>query len=726
MAEEGGCMSKVLDYVNPFWGTEETRLPHLDGLSSKWYFLKAQVGNCHPGACRPFGMVSVLPYSGAYPTGYGVYSPNSYGLPPKYYKGHRCRGFTHFHVSGTGSITKYYNFVRVIPLTGTNSATTADYELIEEKAAPGGYSARLGDSGIFCRVAAGKKSAFHSYSFSRGRARLAIDFLTCGLIFKEYDRNEICEAIVRRRDSRYIEACLWTDFPLYVCVRFEKGGEGESQWVLDGAPVPISQEIALEDAYSHTLQFVYTGRELEKEVVIQAAFSLKGFDQARRNLENGKNFSEILCESSLLWEQALNKIHISVADEKIKRTFYSCLYHSLIKPCNFYGESPFWEVKKEFYVDFATLWDQYKTHLPLIVSLYPETASGIVNSLLNMADYMGEFPNKILMSSPSSYSSDQAVCLAVYTITDAYLRNVPGIDWKRALHIINKDLEKKAKKLKKDTPYVTHLLDYTEACRSASLIAQGVGEFALAEKWKENWKFWEQAYDPANGLIRDGIFYEGHKKTYSFRLLHDMKKRISYFPPAEGYIRALDNFFGYHGAPVERSFEGISYEQNEIRSASYGRFEGLNNESDMETPYAYIYAGRHDRTAEILRSIMWSMFDDTPNGAPGNNDSGALSSWYVWNAIGLFPVSGQNLILIGSPILSQTVFDLKNKKFIVHAQNVDWDRPYVVSAELNGKPIDRAWLTVDEMIQGGELRLSLSDQPSGFGKILPYYNTITG
>ena len=157
------------------------------------------------------------------------------------------------------------------------------------------------DSGIFAQLTVGEKSAFHSYSFSKGSSRLAVDFLTCGLIYKNYDKNEICEATVRQRGSDCIEACLWTDFPLYVCLRFEEGGKGETKLLLDGKECDLHKGVALEDAYLHTMQLIYTGQAGEKKLVVQVAFSLKSAEQAYRNLLNGKKFEDVSREASGLW-----------------------------------------------------------------------------------------------------------------------------------------------------------------------------------------------------------------------------------------------------------------------------------------------------------------------------------------------------------------------------------------------------------------------------------------
>lgn len=149
---------------------------------------------------------------------------------------------------------------------------------------------------------------------------------------------------------------------------------------------------------------------------------------------------------------------------------------------------------------------------------------------------------------------------------------------------------------------------------------------------------------------------------------------------------------------------------------SLNRFEGLNNEPDMETPYAYLYAGRHDRAAEVVRAGMRDMFATGRGGLPGNDDSGGTSSWYVWNAVGLFPVAGKPFMLIGSPIFDAATLRFGNAILRVEAVGNSEANIYIQSATLNGQPLERAYLTLDEALAGGTLRLQMGRQPSSWAQ----------
>jgi putative alpha-1,2-mannosidase len=150
------------------------------------------------------------------------------------------------------------------------------------------------------------------------------------------------------------------------------------------------------------------------------------------------------------------------------------------------------------------------------------------------------------------------------------------------------------------------------------------------------------------------------------------------------------------------------------------RFEGLNNEPDMEAPWAYHYAGRPDRTAEVVHAGINNMFALGRGGLPGNDDSGGLSSWYVWASLGLFPVAGQSLYLINAPSFAEARIALADNELVIDAPGfvepvADGPTQYVQSAIFNGETLNRTWLTTRELHRGGHLRLELGSQPSGWG-----------
>ena len=255
----------------------------------------------------------------------------------------------------------------------------------------------------------------------------------------------------------------------------------------------------------------------------------------------------------------------------------------------------------------------------------------------------------------------------------------------------------------------THILDICEALSAMASLAREVGKNDTAEKFEALASRWKNAFDLSTGMMsQSSPYYEGTNKNYSFRLLHNMDERIALMG-TERFVAELDDLFGYTREPVERPTNPYS----DPIHLGINSFEGFNNESDMEVPYAYLYADRHDRTCEILRAGMKYMFTTGRGGIPGNNDSGGLSSCYVWNAIGLFPVTGQDLFLIGSPILDASKLKLANdKELSISVHNNSSTNIYVQRVIFNGREIKGYKISVRDIMCGGTLDIFMDSSPA--------------
>ncbi len=190
-------------------------------------------------------------------------------------------------------------------------------------------------------------------------------------------------------------------------------------------------------------------------------------------------------------------------------------------------------------------------------------------------------------------------------------------------------------------------------------------------------------------LREDSTYYEGNHWNYAFRPLRDMNARVALCGGKEAFAALLDRFFGYTHP-----------------ESTSTRFEGFNNETDMEAPYAYAYAGRHDRLCEIVREGHTVMFTEGEGGVPGNCDSGGLSACYLWNAIGIFPVTGQDLMLIGAPQFARATLHLASgKDFTILREG---EGIYVKSATLDGEVLSPLRFGARRMMQGGVLRVEMT------------------
>lgn len=717
-------MKDFARYVDPFLGNGDIELPKPEGIASTWFFLKAQTGNTHPGACMPFGMVSSCPYSGAYVTGYGLNCRSGSGSIPKKYDRYYASGFTHFHHSGTGAIERYYNYFKVLPLIGNINERDKLWELKNEIARPGYYSTELRESGIKVELTVAEKMAFHKYTFkNHGQRKILIDFSNGGLNFE--DMKTLPEEAQIKVEKVNSASCHVRMEGILIYVYVEVDGKvlncqpwQNNELLKDTVLSLESNSINLNKPFGVVFELP-EGEGEEAVHYLKIGFSLKNIWQAKENMLSvtGNTFDDVCEKAYNTWNKYLNAVSLVGGTEEKKTIFYTALYHSLIKPCSLSGESPFWE-QEEYYVDFATLWDQYKTQLPLVLTLYPDRGKDIVNSMLNAAEYSGKIPHCLLLTNEFDSLTYQARTLFHFTITDAFHRRIKGIDWARAKKLMVKDIMRMENVDFVDKGLLhplTHTLDLSGACFCIAQIAEYVGDTKTYKEMVELSENWKNAYEDT-GLLGESNYYEGGLWNYSFRLLHNMEDRIAL---SKGrFVKQLDQFFGYGAPPVKQPGDttDANYEDYMKWGFSLNRFEGFNNEPDIETPYSYIYAGRHDRTAEVVRVGMKYMFTTGRGGLPGNDDSGGLSSCCVWNLLGLFPVTGQPVMLIGSPIFDEIFLKINNNIFKIKTLNNSDINIYVKSASLNGLKLERAYITMEELLAGGELVLSMSSTPTNWGK----------
>jgi putative alpha-1,2-mannosidase len=735
----------MIEYVDPFIGSSATDLPAPLGLAETWWWPKPQVGNTHPGATYPFGMVSACAYSGAYPTGYGRYELNTEGVPPELYDSQIASGFTHFQQSGTGAIRKYYNYFRVTPMLEPLDALGNTWELLEEKAEPGYYATTL-SSGIRCEITVGPKSAVHRYTFPAHKdARLVIDFSMGGLAIP-YGSTVPLRAHLESVSPGVAEAEIVVEgAPLAVHLECDAGDWRQLLWY-DRRLMPGGTRLDFDRIRPTTLRsfgLMWRGPTESGQVLeLRFGFSLRGVEQAKQNLladcppmQSGtatttaatggagvSAFDTRQAETSAAWRQHLSKIRVETHSGDRQKVFSTALYHSLIKPCFAPDESPFWPTSGPFIFDLCTMWDIYRTQLPLITALFPERAVELANALLFICEEEGNLPIGYRMAKGTDRFSRQGSALAQTFLADLCQLGVGGIDWDWALCHMDTDLRRAFGEeylLRGVAHPITHTLDLAFGYQCTAKVASYVGDNQLAAQFEGLATRWVNAFDTESGLLVDSSFYEGGKWNYSFRILHDMQARIALAGGDDAFTTMLDQFFGYGADPVKQVGERPSVA--ELASGyALNRFEGLNNEPDMEAPWAYHYVGRPDRTAEVVHAAINNQFGLGRGGLPGNDDSGGLSSWYVWASLGLFPIAGQSLYLINTPSFSQSRIDFADEELAIETTGFVEPEPggptqYVQSVIFNGQPVDRTWLSARELHRGGRLHLELGPQPSAWG-----------
>ena len=701
-------------WVDPFLGNAAADLPEPEGIAKRWWCAKPPVGNTHPGATLPFGMVSVCAYSGAYVTGYGQYAVSLSGDPPEIlFEQHEALGLAHFQQSGTGRIRMYYNYFLTTPLGENGLAHLGKRYLLEnESAKPGFYSGSFPEIECDFEVTCTKRTAIHTYRFAPGATgKVAIDFTSGGLLIegmKTYPNaakavfkdEKTCHAVVDIEGIPY-HAHIECLTPIVDSGFWKEGKAIEEQ---------DSFTLTQEDKSGETPFGIWFEAETPGEAVeIRFGFSLHDSERPTQAIELNRHRSanEIAADASGIWESILSKIEIKGGTDSEREIFYSALYHATLKPGDFMDENPFSGEPGPFFFDLSTLWDLYKTQLPLLMTLWPELGKDFVTFLKEVATREGAFPISYSMDNGPERFAKQATGLCHMILNDAHMRGIDG-NWDSVLALLwRTSLSGKGRggKFAEFAKHhvvrpLSHTLDLAFANWCISQLAKRLGDQVIYDKSIPLADHWRNAFDESTGLLsEDSDYYEGEYWNYSFRFLHDMVGRINLAGGEERFVELLDLFFGFTEPEPGQTVH---------------HFEGLNNEPDMESPYAYLFAGKHDRTAKIVRSVMRYQFTTGKGGLPGNDDSGGLSSWYVWSAVGLFPVTGIPIMLIGSPLFEKATLNLLGGPFTIKALNQGPENYYVQQAWLNGKPLNRCYLTLSEFAAEAELTLEMAPEPNGW------------
>ncbi|MBB5802185.1 putative alpha-1,2-mannosidase [Saccharothrix ecbatanensis] len=683
-------------------------------------------------------MVSACAYSGAYPTGYGLYTKNTEGLPEEMFDRPQASGFTHFQQSGTGAIRKYYNYVRVTPMVQPLDTLGQAWPLHDEVAEAGYYAATL-DTGIRCEITVGEKVAVHRYTFPEHRsARIVVD-LSCGGLAIDHGHTVPLRAHVESIGHGRAQGTVVVEgVPLSVYIEVDIPGWRQMLWhdrrLIEGGTRLDFDRIRQTTLRPFGLLFIGPAAA-GQSVEVRIGFSLRGCEQARANLrrecgEGTPAFGNTLARTKDRWRDHVGRIEVEGGSPARRQVFATALYHSLIKPCFADDESPFWPTSGPFAFDVCTMWDIYKTQLPLLAAICPDRAVDLLESLIRVCEEEGNFPIGYRMARGADRFFRQASALVHTALADAHALGLGDLDWNWALVHMEADL----RRMYGEDFYehgvvhpISHTLDLAYAYHCTAGVARALNDGPLADDLAARSHLWSNAFDPATGLLLDSSFYEGGKWNYSFRLLHDMAGRIALAGGDDAFVAMLDAFFGYGAQPVKQPGRRPDPAEMAIGYA-LNRFEGLNNEPDMEAPWSYHYAGRPDRTAEVVHAALTWQFGTGAGGLPGNDDSGGLSSWYVWASLGLFPIAGQNLFLVNAPAFARATIHTGGRDFVIEtsghretpigSDGLERVPPpqYVQSARLNGKPLDVAHLRASDVHAGGRLHLELGPEPSAWGR----------
>ncbi len=508
-------------------------------------------------------------------------------------------------------------------------------------------------------------------------------------------------------------------------------------------------------------------------VEVRVGISFIDENQARENLkkETGeRSFEQISDESYRIWKEALGRIAVKGGTEREKRIFYTSLYRSLERMVNIseygryysgYDRKVHDDNGRSFYVD-DWLWDTFRSQHPLLYILDPSAQVDMAESYVKMYTQSGWMP-----SFPQVYGDFPAMIgfHSAALLWDIYEKGGTGFDVEKGYEGLRKNamqgtmlpwrsgpmcsldsfyidngwfpaLPEGAEETepmvhgfeKRQAVAVTLEHSYDDWCLAQ--LAKALGKTEDYEYFYKRSGNYRNVYNPETGFMSprmaDGtwvtpfdpklsggvggrMYYaENNAYIWNFNVMHDIPGLIDLMGGNESFTKKLDELFNEPTSNAKWQFMG----QFPDASGLNGMFPA-GNEPSFHVPYLYNYSGYPWKTQRRVREIMDMWFDDDPLGLPGDEDGGALCSWYVFSAMGFYPVTpGNGLYAVGSPFFKRTRIQLPGGKvFIVKADNASKRNKYIQSAKLNGKKFDRAWISHSEIAEGGVLEFVMGDRP---------------
>lgn len=691
-------------------------------------------GNTVIGPSLPFGMIKPSPDTGKNSSNSGWSASGN------------INGFSQTHVSGTGGGSKYGNIL-VMPTNGTLDVSNISSERANETSKLAFYGVDLTRYGIKAEITCSEKAAIYRFSFPKKEGSKIV-FDTGHSLYNnvvgEGQHLADCSVEILSKCEVSGHTSLTGGWNLqkepFTVFFYATTDTPASKFGIfkDGKFQKDSLKASAENG-EKTMAFLEFGGESERTVHLKIGISFVSVAQAKRNAKEIKNFDfdGTLKRAISAWDKALRPIEIETDFPDQKKIFYTALYHAMLMPANRTGENPLWKSKEPYYDDFYAIWDTFRTSGPLLTLIAPRRQAEIIRALIDIQKHEGFLPDG---RSGNHNGRTQGGSNADVYIADAFAKELKGVNWRDAYEAVKADAEnepadgyKEGRGGLKDWHEIGYLsiegfkmsgcknVEYAYNDFCIMQMAQALNKNEDAKKYSDRAKQWQNVWDenlehsgfkgfirprhrngkwlenfkPTDGRSWEGdTFYEGNSWTYSFYVLQDMNTLIEKCGSKDTFANRLDEFFN-------------------------GKCD-LANEPFFLTPYLYIYANRHDKTAERIHKIL-PRFTAHAGGIPGNDDSGALSAWYAWSAMGIFPVAGQDWYFIGSPIFENTKINLQNgKTFTIKAENLSKENIYVAKALLNGKPLKQAWIRHSQIVSGGELTLKMSKSPdNSWAETLP-------
>lgn len=719
----GACVSNkqtqpATDYtqlVNPFIGTDFT-------------------GNTYPGAQAPFGMVQLSPDNGL---------PGWDRISGYFYPDSTIAGFSHTHLSGTGAGDLYD--ISFMPVTlPCNEAEAplgihSKFSHSDEEASAGYYRVLLKDYNINVELTATERCGIQRYTFPKAESAVILNLRKA--MNWDFTNDSYIEILDSCTIQGYRLSDGWArDQRVFFRTRFSKPF---ASVVMDTTDIKRDGK-RIGTAY--VARFNFDTAEGD-QIVLSTAISGVSMEGAAKNLAaeaTHNDFDKYLAETKENWNRQLGKIDIKGGDKDDRVNFYTALYHSMIAPTiysdvdgSYYG--PDKKIHKtngwENYGTFS-LWDTYRAAHPLLTYTEPKRVNDMVKSFIAFYEQNGRLPVWNFWGSETDMMIGYH---SVPVIVDAYIKGIGDFDAEKALEacVATANLDSYRGigeyKTKGYIPYnqkdeynaenwsLSKTLEYAFDDYCISVMAQKLGKTELANEFYKRSQNYKNVFNPASGFMQPiddkGIFQpnfspddytahicESNGWQYFWSVQQDIKGLITLAGGKDRFAAKLDSMFTYIPAGKE---DLPLFSTGMIGQYAHG------NEPSHHVIYLYNKVRQPWKAQKYAAQVMHELYFNAPAGLCGNEDCGQMSAWYVFSAMGFYPVdpvSGQ--YEIGTPLFPEMRMNLDNgKTFTVLAPAVSRENIYIQSVKVNGKPYDKSYLTHDQIMNGATVEFEMGPQP---------------
>ena len=715
---------KYADYVNPLMGT----------LSE----IQLSTGNTYPAIARPWGMNFWMPQTGKMGNGWAYV-----------YDHYRLRGFKQTHQPSPW-INDYGQF-SIMPVVGnkiTEEERASWFSHKAEIAKPYYYSVYLAEHDILTEITPTERAAFFRMTFPESdESRIVIDAFDRGSYIRILpEENKIIGYTTRNSGG------VPQNFKNYFVILLDKPLEYYAVWK-DGK---LCEGKELTDNHVGAIIGFKTRRG--EKIHARVASSFIGFEQAERNLEElGElDFDGVKAEGEKVWNKVLGVFEIE-ADLDQMRTFYSCLYRSVLFPRMFYeygadGKpihySPYnGKILPGYLFTDTGFWDTFRCLFPLLNFAYPAMNAKIQEGLLNTYKESGFLPE---WASPGHRG-----CMvgnnSASVVSDAILKDITPREYHLPLYEAMLATANSCHPKIKSTgrygyeyynklgyvPYnvgikesAARTLEYAYDDWCIAQVGKKLGrpqaEIDLYLKRSQNYR---HLFDPEHNLMRgkneDGTFQspfnplkwgdaftEGNSWHYTWSVFHDVQGLIRLMGGNQNFVGMLDSVFQVPPLFDDSYYGGVIHEIREMQIMNMGNY-AHGNQPIQHMIYLYNYAGEPWKAQYRLRQTMDRMYRPTPDGYCGDEDNGQTSAWYVFSSLGFYPVCpGSDQYVLGSPLIRKARIHLENgKEIVITASDNRADTPYVKELKLNGKTYGKNYLRYGDLQKGAVLNFRMDNKP---------------